>query len=214
MKKRACLILADNFERHEIHLPLLLAKHVEKSSFANNSIPAQIDFLALGPSSAFVRLFSLTHKAITSMSKKIAIYYGTMTGNSEGLANGTFDKIKSAGGEASLHNLADISPEELAANAPNAIFVVSTWGDGEPPTDAEGFFEKLSASSVDLSGLKHAVFGLGDSNYEQFNKFAVVLDERLRALASKSVKEVTKADVDFENTYPSWESEVLELLGA
>ncbi|MDR2513466.1 MAG: flavodoxin-like domain-containing protein [Puniceicoccales bacterium] len=148
------------------------------------------------------------------MSKKIAIYYGTMTGNSEGLANSTFDKIKAEGGDVSLHNLVDVAPEELATNAPNAIFVVSTWGDGEPPADAEGFFEKLSTNNVDLSALKHAVFGLGDSNYEQFNKFAIALDERLIALGSKPIKKVTTADVDFENTYPSWESEVRATFGA
>jgi sulfite reductase (NADPH) flavoprotein alpha-component len=146
------------------------------------------------------------------MSKDIAIYYGTMTGNSEALAQSTFDKAQANGWNATLHNLVDVKPGDLAANAQNAIFVVSTWGDGEPPSDAEEFFAQLSSETVNLSSLRHAVFGLGDSNYEQFNAFAKGLDARLTELGSKAVAEVFSGDVVFEKDYAAWEPKVLALL--
>lgn len=148
------------------------------------------------------------------MSENLAIYYGTMTGNAESLAQGTFDRATAAGWTATLHNLADVKVDDLLANASRAIFVVSTWGDGEPPSDAEDFFNALSSATVDLSTLQHAVFGLGDSNYEHFNAFAKNLNARLIELGSTAVAEVTAADVVFEPDYEGWEPKVLELLGA
>ena len=150
------------------------------------------------------------------MSKHIAIYYGTMTGNAEGLAQSTYDRAKAEGWNANLYNLVDVQPADLVTNAPNAIFVVSTWGKGEPPSDAEEFFAQLSdaANAVNLSGLRYAVFGLGDSNYEKFNAFAKDLDARLLALGAKPVVEVFVADVVFEQDYAAWEPKVLALLAA
>lgn len=148
------------------------------------------------------------------MSKKIAIYYGTMTGNAESLAQSTHEKVKAEGWDATLHNLADVKPDDLPKNAANAIFVVSTWGDGEPPADAEDFFAELSASSVDLANMRHAVFGLGDSNYEQFNAFAKNLNTRLVELGSEAVADVASADVVFEQDYADWEPTVLAILAS
>jgi sulfite reductase (NADPH) flavoprotein alpha-component len=147
------------------------------------------------------------------MSKKIAIYYGTMTGNSETLAREALEKAQADGWEAEIYNLADTSASDLASHAANAIFVVSTWGDGEPPADAENFFGDLAVSSVDISGRKHAVFGLGDSNYEQFCKFAIDLDARLTELGSEAVLEVAKGDVAFEADFARWKPEVLAAFG-
>ncbi|MDR3228837.1 MAG: flavodoxin-like domain-containing protein [Puniceicoccales bacterium] len=147
------------------------------------------------------------------MSKKIAIYYGTMTGNSEALAREILDNAQDAGWDAAIYNLADVASADLATNAPNAIYIVSTWGDGEPPSDAINFFEDLAAASVDLSAAKHAVFGLGDSNYEQFCKFATDLDARLSELGSSAVLDVAKGDVSFELDFAKWKPKALAAFG-
>jgi sulfite reductase (NADPH) flavoprotein alpha-component len=140
---------------------------------------------------------------------KIAIYYGTQTGNSEQLAREFADAAAAAQWETEVFNLADVAADALATDADNAVFVVSTWGDGEPPTDAENFFGDLSGSSVDLSGHKHAVFGLGDSNYEQFCKFAEDLDNRLSELGSAAVLPLAKGDVSFEADFAKWKKQAL-----
>ncbi|MDR1816640.1 MAG: flavodoxin domain-containing protein [Puniceicoccales bacterium] len=147
------------------------------------------------------------------MSKDIAIYYGTQTGNSQTLAEQAQAAAQKAGFNASLFNLADVAAADIASNAPNAIFIVSTWGDGEPPTDAENFFSELSGASLDLSGRKHAVFGLGDSNYEQFCKFAKDLDARLSELGSAQVLPVFSADVNFDGDYAKWQPQALAAFG-
>jgi sulfite reductase (NADPH) flavoprotein alpha-component len=147
------------------------------------------------------------------MSNKIAIYYGTMTGNSEALAREILDDAQGAGWDAAIYNLADVTPDDLATNAPNAIYIVSTWGDGEPPSDAVNFSEDIAKAAVDLAGVKHAVFGLGDSNYEQFCKFATDLDTRLRELGSNAVLDVAKGDVSYELDFAKWKPVALAAFG-
>lgn len=146
------------------------------------------------------------------MSNNLAIYYATMTGNAEMLARRIQDKAIADGWTVNLVNLADAKPDDLAANAPLALFIVSTWGDGEPPSDAEGFYGDLSSASVDLASMRHAVFGLGDRDYQYFNAFARNLDERLSALGSSSFTERVEADLDFEDTYTEWENRVIAAL--
>jgi sulfite reductase (NADPH) flavoprotein alpha-component len=140
------------------------------------------------------------------------IYYGTMTGNAESLATRASERAANEGWEPRLHNLADVKPADLAS-AGLALFVVSTWGDGEPPDDAREFFEALTGSETDLSGLRYAVLGLGDRDYQDFNAFARNLDERLAALGAQRVSERVEADLDFDDTYAQWESTVFPLLG-
>lgn len=49
------------------------------------------------------------------------------------------------------------------------MIAVSTYGDGEPPEDAEALHEFLvSKKAPKLAGVKQAVIGLGDTSYEFF----------------------------------------------
>ena len=136
------------------------------------------------------------------------VYYATMTGNAESLASALAKKAGKQGLEADLVNLDEVSTEDLAA-VERAVFVVSTWGEGEPPDDAEPFWEDLQASSVSLSAMQYAVFGLGDTGYTEFNGFAKLLDGRLRELGAKAVLERVDADIDYDDDYDAWEEKVL-----
>jgi sulfite reductase (NADPH) flavoprotein alpha-component len=146
------------------------------------------------------------------MSNSLTIYYATMTGNAEMLARRAEERATADGWTVNLVNLADAKPDDLAANAPLALFIASTWGDGEPPSDAESFYGDLTEASVDLSALRHAVFGLGDRDYQFYNAFARNLDERLAALGSKTLLDRVEADLDFEDTYKEWENRVFATL--
>ncbi|MDR2845607.1 MAG: flavodoxin domain-containing protein [Puniceicoccales bacterium] len=146
------------------------------------------------------------------MSKDIVIYYATVTGNSESIAQRASDNVAAAGWSPKLVNLADIKPADLASNAQVALFVASTWGDGEPPTDAEDFFFALGTETPDLGNLRYAVFGLGDRDYDQFNGFTKNLDARLSKLGAKSFYERGEGDRDFDSDYAKWKPGFLAAL--
>ena len=95
---------------------------------------------------------------------KIAIYYGTETGNAEMLAEDIATELEDAH-ETSVADLAETAPEALKSAELNVI-VCSSYDDGDFPASAKPFVEKLNAESPDLSGVRFAIFGLGDSEYE------------------------------------------------
>jgi flavodoxin I len=96
------------------------------------------------------------------------VLYGTLTGNTEMAAKALYGKlIAVAPGRAlELANVRDVAPEQLR-QYDYVIFGASTWDDYGNP-DTEDFLAKLKTAAPDLSGVKFAFFGLGDSSYHNF----------------------------------------------
>ena len=88
---------------------------------------------------------------------KIAILYGSSTGNTEAVAK----QIKELfDGQADIYNVAEVRLDDIK-NYPYLILGTSTTGIGDLQDDWDGFLP--SFSKMDLSGKKVAIFGLGDS---------------------------------------------------
>ena len=49
-----------------------------------------------------------------------------------------------------------------------AVFMMATYGEGDPTDNAMEFNEKLQNDSINIEGLKYAVFGLGKQNSDHF----------------------------------------------
>ncbi|MGW9230235.1 flavodoxin domain-containing protein [Pseudorhizobium sp. NPDC055634] len=94
---------------------------------------------------------------------KISILYGTQTGNAEMLADDIQSALE-ADHEVACADLAETEPASLTGEE-FVIIVCSTYGDGELPASAQPFVAKLEAGAFDLTNVRFAVFGLGDSEY-------------------------------------------------
>ncbi|MFZ1680436.1 MAG: flavodoxin domain-containing protein [Rhizobiaceae bacterium] len=110
---------------------------------------------------------------------KIAILYGTETGNAEMLAEDIASHLSAH--DTSVTNLKDVNPGDLVAGTLH-IFVCSTYGDGELPASAKPFAERMDAAP-DLGGVLFAVFGMGDSEYPETFNFG---GKRMEALMSQA----------------------------
>lgn len=108
----------------------------------------------------------------------LAILYGTETGNAEMLA----EDIASHLGNASVTNLADFDPADFDTGT-FYIVVTSTYGDGELPASAQPFAEKMAAQTPDLTGIRFAIFGMGDSEYPETFNFG---GKRLEAILTEA----------------------------
>jgi sulfite reductase (NADPH) flavoprotein alpha-component len=142
---------------------------------------------------------------------KPTIIYGTETGNSKKVASQLLagfkkNKIQAKAVDAFQYDVTKLEKEEMV------FFVMSTQGEGEFPQNAVAFYEKLSASKANLSKVKFAVLGLGDSSYPLFCQAGVLLDEALGNLGAERILPLVKADVDFSQNVIDWENELKALL--
>jgi len=140
----------------------------------------------------------------------LTILYGSQTGNAKGVANQLKEQAESRGLAVKLVNMADYKPNQLKKEKFIAV-AVSTYGEGEPPEDAENLHEFLASKKAPkLDGVKVAVIGLGDSSYEFFCQTAIDFEQRFTALGAEAIVTRADLDVDYEDAAPKWISGALD----
>lgn len=127
---------------------------------------------------------------------RVVILFGSELGTSESVADCLADELSSH--EVSVYDMTDFDPGDLDV-ADFHIVVCSTYGDGDLPTGAEPFFDALDATRPDLTGLRFAVFGLGDSVYgDTFNRGGEIAAEKLTERGAQQVGDHARHDASTE----------------
>lgn len=125
---------------------------------------------------------------------KITVLYGTESGNSELIAEDLGAKIRESEAEVEVFDLQDFDP---AALTPDSFYIVvcSTHGEGDPPNTALPFIEAFDAALPDLAGMRYAMFGLGDSFYEEtYSQGSEHLDRRFTQQGAERVGDYGRHD--------------------
>lgn len=91
--------------------------------------------------------------------KKIGIFYGSTTGNTEVVANRIAENLGVAA--ADIHDVSSAFPSETG-DYDVLIFGASTWGDGDLQDDMHDFLDGVKV--LDLTGKEIALFGCGDES--------------------------------------------------
>ncbi|TKY86501.1 hypothetical protein EX895_004650 [Sporisorium graminicola] len=163
---------------------------------------------------------------LKSQKKRIAIFYGSQTGTAEEYATKLAKEAKARFGTSSLvldpeeyeFDKLDQMPEDTVA-----VFVMATYGEGEPTDNAVGLMEFIEAETPEFSNgserlenLNYVIFGLGNRTYEHFNAVARKLDARLQSLGAKRIGERGEGDDDksMEEDYLAWKDSMFESLAA
>ena len=140
---------------------------------------------------------------------KINFLFGTQTGNSETIAETAAEIAKNNNFSTKLSSLDDVSMEALQ-KMKNAVFVVSTYGEGEMPDNAHLFWESLSSSTAPkLENLNFGVLALGDTGYDEFCNAGKMIDVRLEQLGAKRLIQRVDCDVDFETLSNEWIDKII-----
>ena len=148
------------------------------------------------------------------MEDKLTILFGTMTGNAEDLATQVQERADETGLQTEIKDLADYPAESLKEESEVAI-VISTWGEGDPPDEAEDFcYAVLDQKVTGLNHLKYAIVALGDSSYDDFCGCGRKLDEALSAQGATRVIDRVDLDIDFEEGFETWLEKYTEYLKA
>ena len=98
------------------------------------------------------------------------IGYASQSGMAQQLANHSALQLRQAGIQVTLTELNQLTQQQLLQYQ-KALFVVSTYGDGEPPDNASQFYQLAQKWQHNLQQLEYAVLALGDRSYQQFCAF-------------------------------------------
>ena len=142
--------------------------------------------------------------AAPAPSLKFAVYFATQTGTAERLAKKVAKELKTQGHTAELASLDKVTPAQLAASD-NALFLASTYGEGDPPESSIAFRDALFGDAApELKTMRYSVLCLGDKHYEHFCKFGIDLDERLQALGATRFIPRVESDVEVDEPFAQW----------
>ncbi|TXI24121.1 MAG: oxidoreductase [Roseateles sp.] len=128
----------------------------------------------------------------------VLVLHASQTGSAEELAWQSARALHLAGLPVRVAALGELSADELLA-ARQALFIASTYGEGDAPDSAARFVHQLmSRQDLDLGRLSVAVLALGDQTYAQFCGFGRALDAWLQARGARALFE--RIDVDRGDT--------------
>lgn len=116
----------------------------------------------------------------------VLVVHASQTGTAREIAWQTARVLRAAGVPAEVAAANKVAPAQLAA-APQALFVVSTFGDGEPPDEARLFERQLEREPTPMADLRYAVLALGDRRYDTYCLFGRRLDDALAARGATSM---------------------------
>lgn len=139
--------------------------------------------------------------------------FASQSGLAEQLAWRTAGQLQAAGIAVQVQPLARVDAQALR-QANRALFVVSTFGDGEAPDNARGFERKLLAGELALGELSYAVLALGDRQYQQFCGFARRLHDWLQQQGANSLFSPVEVDNGDAVALAHWQQQLSGLTGA
>ena len=145
--------------------------------------------------------------------KPLLVLYGSQTGTAEGVAKKTAKAAEARGFAPRMVCLEKFESVDLAKEE-RVLVITSTYGDGEPPDNAQGFWNWLSSDTAPrLERTQFSVLALGDTNYPAFCEFGKKCDARLEALGAKRLAPRVDCDVDYETPASAWTDGVFTALG-
>ena len=143
----------------------------------------------------------------------IHVLFGTESNNCADLADRAGSALKKAGLSARVVDMADFASEQLPS-VRTLVVITSTYGNGDPPSNAEALHAYLMKKAPALPGVRFAVLALGDKTYDRFCQCGKDFDRRLGELGATRLLDRVDCDVDYEKPFKAWLPRLTDALSA
>jgi sulfite reductase (NADPH) flavoprotein alpha-component len=141
----------------------------------------------------------------------LLIAFASQTGFAEQLAHQTARSLAAVGIGTRVASLAEIRPEQLSGVG-QALFIVSTTGEGDAPDAVSAFVRSMSESKVSLNSLKYAVLALGDRAYANFCGFGHRLDQWFRHQGASAWFDIVEVDNGESGALRHWQHQLSTIM--
>jgi NADPH-ferrihemoprotein reductase len=153
--------------------------------------------------------------------KDVVVFWGSQSGNSARLAKQLARELQAVHGiAATAEDLAMYDPATIESIPSSAAvgFIVSTFGEGDPPDSAADLDEWLcgwrlrseEGGERSLAGLRYFAFGLGSTKYQHYNRFVDVLGTSLSAAGARRLGKLGKQDESLrsDGCWVEWKGDI------
>lgn len=153
---------------------------------------------------------------LTHQDKQAVVFWGSQSGTGEGFANRLVRELAQRFHlNAMAADLSDFDAESIALipKSKVVVFILSTYGEGDPSDNASQFWDwatKLKDTTL-LPHLRYAAFGLGNSNYQYYNRVVDLVHQSLSKAGASALMPVGKADDaqgSTEEDFFAWKDEL------
>jgi sulfite reductase (NADPH) flavoprotein alpha-component len=140
------------------------------------------------------------------------IAYASQTGFAEQLAWQTARALHTGGVSAQVLALSDVD-HDMLAKTERALFIVSTYGEGDAPDNASLFFDKLMHTPATLPQLHYGLLMLGDRSYTRFCGFGRALAAWLQASDAQPLFAPIPVSNEDAAALQAWQHQVNHIAG-
>ncbi len=142
-------------------------------------------------------------------SPAVTVLWASQTGNAEELAATAAQRLTESGYRP---RLIDMDSCDLPSLTGDVLVVSSTFGDGGPPDNGADFWARLDENANKLTGIRFAVFAMGDSSYDDFCGHGRRLDTAFAERGATRLLPRVDCEPDFDGPGSSWLDEVIAAL--
>ncbi|QIL79579.1 nitric oxide synthase [Diaphorobacter sp. HDW4A] len=134
----------------------------------------------------------------------IAVVHASQSGHARSLALRTVRLLVAAGHAVELVSAVKVDATLLARHR-HTLWIVSTFGEGEPPDEARGLLRVLrGVHDMHDTSTEFAVLALGDREYAHFCRFGLQLHDALQRAGSTPMRAALTMDGDSADDWRRW----------